>query len=236
MSSTIFPAGPAPTLSEILDAGFRLFRLTLPPNLVLSLPMIAAAQAANMYGLLHAGRDGLWWFLALVGAVLSLLFWSALVLRQSASGGPDTPGVGAALAQSVSLLPGLVVLAIASVVAIGAGLLLLVVPGLLAMLVALLAPVALVLERAQPWAALQSAWRMLRPRLGVSMAVMVLTLAVFLVFYIVFAVSGVMVGQALTGVADDRRFSAYAGYVALALFAPLLSAMSLALHAALTKR
>ncbi len=196
--------------------------------------MVLAAQAPNMYGLNNAGRNWLWWLLAIGGAAVSLLFWSALVLRQSAAGRPGMPSVGAAIRQAVSYLPGLVALVVICFVAVAAGLLLIIVPGLLAILLAWLAPVALILEQRQPLAALRRAWSVLRPRLGLSAAVMALTLAIFVVFYIVFAVLGVMLGQALTGMTDERSFSAYAGYLALALFAPLLSAMSMTLYRALT--
>ena len=89
-----------------MDAGMRLYRLTVLPNLVLSLPMVFAAQAPNMYRLSHAGRDPWWWALAIAGPVLSLLFWAALAQRQAAAISGQALGVGAALSRAVSWTPG----------------------------------------------------------------------------------------------------------------------------------
>ena len=98
-----------------MDAGLQLYRLTVLPNLVFSLPMVFAAQAPNMYRLSHAGRDPYWWALAIAGPMLSLLSWAALVLRQSAALNGQSLGPGAAIVRAVSWTPGLVALAVLSV-------------------------------------------------------------------------------------------------------------------------
>jgi hypothetical protein len=213
-----------------MDAGMRLYRLTALPNLVLSLPMVIAAQAPNMYRLSHAGRDPWWWALAIAGPVLSLLVWAALVQRQSAAATAQALGVGVALVRAVSWAPGLVALALLSVAGIAGGLLLLIVPGLLAMLVALLAPYVLVFETLRPVAACERAWQLVRRRLGLSAAVIAMSVAVFLVFYIVFAVLGVMLAQGLgADPLSQRAFSAWAGCLAQAVFAPMVTAVLLVL-------
>ena len=213
-----------------MDAGVRLYRLTALPNLIFSLPMVVAAQAPNMYRLAHAGRDSWWWVLAIAGPVLSLLFWAALVLRQSAAANGQALGSGAALVRAVSWTPGLLVLAVLSVVGIAGGLVLLIVPGLLAMLVALLAPYALVSEALRPVDAGPRAWQLIKNRIATSVAVVAMSIAVFLVFYIVLAVLGVMIAQRLgADPLSERAWSVWAGCLAQALFAPLLTAVLLAL-------
>jgi hypothetical protein len=213
-----------------MDAGMGLYRLTVLPNLVLSLPMVIAAQAPNMYRLSHADRDPWWWALAIAGPVLSLMFWAALAQRQAAAISGQAPGVGAALLRAVSWTPGLVALAVLSVAGIAGGLVLLIVPGLLAMLVALLAPYALVFEALQPVAAAKRAWQLLKRRLGLCVAVTAMSIALFLVFYIVFAVLGVMIAQGLgADPLGGRAGSAWAGCLAQALFAPLVTAVLLTL-------
>jgi hypothetical protein len=213
-----------------MDAGMRLYRLTVLPNLVLSLPMVLAAQAPNMYRLSHAGRDPAWWALAIAGPVLSLIFWAALAQRQAAAADGRALGTGAALLRAVDWLPGLVALAVLSLAGIAAGLVLLILPGLLAMMIALLAPYALLLEALRPLAAWRRAWQLLRPRLALCAAVIAMSVAVFLVFYIVIAVLGVMIAQGLgADPLSERAWSAWAGCLAQALFAPLVTAVLLAL-------
>ncbi len=213
-----------------MDAGMRLYRLTVLPNLVLSLPMVFAAQAPNMYRLTHLDRDPGWWSLAIAGPVLSLLFWAALAQRQAAAANAQSLGVGAALVRAVSSMPRLVALAVLSVAGIAGGLVLLIVPGLLAMLVALLAPYALVLAGLRPLDACERAWQLLKRRLGLSVAVIAMSIAVFLVFYIVFAVLGVMIAQGLgADPLSGRAWSAGAGCLAQALFAPMITAVLLTL-------
>lgn len=217
-----------------MDAGMRLYRLTVLPNLVLSLPMVFAAQAPNMYRLSHAGRDPWWWTLAIAGPVLSLLFWAALAQRQAAAADSRALGAGAALRRAVDWLPGLVVLAVLSLAGIAAGLVLLILPGLLAILVALLAPYALAFETLRPFDAAKRAWQLIKSRLGLCVAVIAMAVAVFLVFYIVFAVLGVMVAQGPGADAmRERAWSAWAGCLAQALFAPLVTAVLLTLYRAL---
>lgn len=213
-----------------MDAGMRLYRLTVLPNLVLSLPMVFAAQAPNMYRLSHAGRDPEWWALAIGGLGLSLLFWAALAQRQAAAANGQALGPGAAIARAVSSIPQLVALAVLSVAGIAGGLVLLIVPGLLATLVALLAPYALVFEALRPLDAARRAWQLARRRLGLCVAVIAMSMAVFLVFYIVFAVLGVMIAQRLgADPVSGRAWSAWAGCLAQALFAPLITAVLLTL-------
>jgi hypothetical protein len=230
VTSTLFPPRQELTASSIMDAGLRLYRLTALPSLVLSLPMVLAAQAPNIYRLSHAGRDPWWWALAIAGPVLSLLFWAALVLRQSAIANGQSLGLGAALARAVSWAPGLMTLAVLSVAGIAVGLLLLVVPGLLAILVALLAPYVMVFEALRPVDACTRAWQLIKGRIGPSVAVIAMSFAVFLVFYIVFSVLGVMSAQGLGANAlSERACSAWAGCLAQALFLPMVTAVLLAL-------
>lgn len=213
-----------------MDAGMRLYRLTVLPNLVLSLPMVFAAQAPNMYRLSHAGRDPWWWALAVAGSVLSLMFWAALARRQAAAADGRALGAGAALRRAVDSVPGLVALAVLSLAGIAAGLVLLILPGLLATLIALLAPYALVLEARRPLDAAKRTWQLIRRRLVLSAVVIAMGLAIFLVFYIVFAVLGVTIARGAD--ADplrERAWSAWAGCLAQALFAPLVTAVLLTL-------
>jgi hypothetical protein len=67
--------------------------------------------------------------------------------------------------------------------------------------------------------------------MGLSAAVIALALAIFLVFYIVFAVLGVLIARALTaGVATEGIYSAIAGCLAQTFFAPVISAILVALY------
>jgi hypothetical protein len=225
VTSNDFPAPPPPSVSGILDAGFRLYRRTLRPNLGLSLLLVIASQAPNMYRWFHAAADVLWWLLVIAAAVLSELLWAALLLRLAAAAGGKDIRLAAAVGYAVRCLPGLITLTLMSVATIALGLVMVIVPGLLATLVALLAPFALLLENRAPFDSLRRAWLLVRTRLGLSAAVVALTVSIFLVFYIVFAVAGILIAQGLSvDSAMQRRYSAVAGCVAQALFAPLIAA------------
>jgi hypothetical protein len=224
------------TSSAVLDESFRLYRLTAWRNLPLSALLVLAAQAPNIYRLSHAQRDGFWWLLLVLGAAASLLLWAVIVLRMAAVSQGGQLRLRAALVPGFAALPRLLVLAAVSVPGIALGLVLLVLPGLFAVLVAVLAPLALLFERRAPLAAIREGLTLLRGHVGVSVIVLAMALAVFLVFYIVFAVLGVMITQRIAGEAFAAHDGvSYAGWIAQALFAPLLIAATLALYEALRR-
>jgi hypothetical protein len=115
MTSNLYPPSRPQTVGEILDTAFRIFRATLLKCLPLATLSLLAGQLPNIYNLLKGGslqqrlasHDAVWWLLEVVGYVVALTLWSAIVRRQYAMAGDQPSPPEGELASALRLVPGL---------------------------------------------------------------------------------------------------------------------------------
>jgi hypothetical protein len=89
MQSPLYPPAGPESIGEVLDAGFRIFQSTLLRCLPYSVLAMIAGQLPNIYDLLlghplrqRGERDAIWWTWYLVSLAVTIVLWSAVVLRQ----------------------------------------------------------------------------------------------------------------------------------------------------------
>ena len=241
----------AAALGEILDAGFLLFRRSLPACLPWSLLAVLLGQLPSVY-LLASGQTlalsqpkGLmWWLLMSFSACGTLWCWLAIMLRQRSTllraAADDTAAVSlvADLQSALRCLPAALATLLLGLLAVAIGSVLLVLPGVY-LLVAFWPALAIVVFEARgPRAALdeslqlvRGAWRQL------ALTLLVVLMGVLGVF-VVGALVGLVFLQLVGGAAAGRGALA-SGLVAGVLgaaFQPLLVAMGLAAYADLQHR
>lgn len=134
MPQILYPPARPQTVGEVLKASVQIFRLTLNASLPYSIVVAICTQLANLRNLsmdlpvpspLQSDQIGdpayLAWYV--VGTILALLFWSAMLLRQKALASGERSGATAELRQSGIQLSSLIVCMILSTVAVTVGLL-----------------------------------------------------------------------------------------------------------------
>src|SRR5947207_1646589 len=93
MANTLYPPPRPQSVGEILDSAFRIFRATLVQCLPYAIAAVIAGQLPNIYYLVSgrnmlqglAGfRDPVWLTLYILGYVIPIVLWSAVLLRQYA--------------------------------------------------------------------------------------------------------------------------------------------------------
>jgi hypothetical protein len=115
MTNNLYPPSRPQTVGEILDTAFRIFRVTLLKCLPLATLSLLAGQLPNIYNLLKGGslqqrlvsHDAVWWLLEVVGYVVALTLWSAIVRRQCAMVGGQSSSPEGELGSALRLVPGL---------------------------------------------------------------------------------------------------------------------------------
>lgn len=92
MSATLYPPSQPRTLAELLDASFKIFRLSLLKCLPTATLAILAGQLATFYDLsrglaptpnAHDVNNPIWVILYTSGTVLAVILWMATLLRQA---------------------------------------------------------------------------------------------------------------------------------------------------------
>ncbi len=240
----------AAALGEILDAGFLLFRRSLPACLPWSLLAVLLGQLPSVYLLasgqtlaLSAPKDLSWWLLMTFSAGGTLWCWLAIMLRQrstllrAAEGGGVT-ALADDLRTALRRLPTALATLLLGLLGVALGCLLLVFPGVY-LLVAFWPVLAIVVfESRGPRAALDESLQLVRGawrHLALTLLVMVMgVLGVF----VVGALAGLVFLQLLGGGAAARGALApglVAGLLGAA-FQPLLVAVGLAAYADLQHR
>ncbi len=119
MVTNLYPPPRPLSVGETIDLAFRIFRATLLTCLLFAGLAVIGSELPNIYNLathhplgsLLDQRDPIFWLLDLVGTVLTVLLWSAILLRQYAvvSGRAD---VGGELATVLRRLPAIVLLGV----------------------------------------------------------------------------------------------------------------------------
>ncbi len=112
MPQSLYPPARPLGIGEVLDLAFLIFKVTLVRCLPYGVFAMIAGQLPNIYDLLRGvgvhrpfgGGDPIWIALYIIGIVLMLVAWSALLLRQRAivetpiDGGDSRAGRDAATA------------------------------------------------------------------------------------------------------------------------------------------
>jgi hypothetical protein len=241
-TTQLLPARAA-GIGDILDAGFLLFRRSLPTCLPWSLLAVLLGQLPSVYLLgsgqalaLSAPKDLLWWMLMGLAACGTLWCWLAIMLRQRAT--LLRSSLGADLRAALQLLPAALGALALGLVAVAIGLVLLVIPGIY-LLVAFWPVLAIVVFEARgPRAALDQALQLARGAWRHLAGTLVIVVISVLGLYVVGSLCGLLFAQ-LAGGAAAARNPLVAGLVAGVLgaaFQPLLIALGLAAYADLRHR
>jgi hypothetical protein len=120
MPNDLYPPSRPLSVGETIDLAFRIFRATLLTCLLFAGLAVIASELPNIYNLasrhplvsLLEERDALFWALDVVGSVLTVVLWSAILLRQYAvvSGRAAAGGELAAVARRLPAVIALVLL------------------------------------------------------------------------------------------------------------------------------
>jgi hypothetical protein len=129
MAASLYPPERPLSIGEIIDAAFRIFRATVVKCLPYALAAVIAGQLPNIYyllsgrglaqSILNSMRDPAWVSLYLVGTIVSVLLWSAILLRQYFMVTGSDAAAGQALGTALRRLPAMILLGILCALAIG---------------------------------------------------------------------------------------------------------------------
>jgi hypothetical protein len=134
MPQNLYPPARAQTLGEVLKTGAQIFRLSFNASLPYSVLVAISSELANLRNLSadlpvpnplqnDAIGDPVYWAWYVVGGILSLLFGSALLLRQKALASGERTSVLTEMRQSGVLLSRLIICMALSSFAVGLSLL-----------------------------------------------------------------------------------------------------------------
>jgi hypothetical protein len=199
------------SIGEVIDAAFRIYRATVVKCVPYALLAVIAGQLPNIYYLLSgrgltqsifaSSRDPMWLSLYVVGSLVGLVLWSAMLLRQHALATGGAAATGEELGAALRRLPPMVVLGILSATAIGGwfllGLLfsqpvralvwvLMAVPASFVMVALSAAWASLLLSGGGPVASIAHSWRLTSGSLWRLSGIY--TVALFIMFAIYFVV------------------------------------------------
>jgi hypothetical protein len=262
------PAGPQ-SIGQVLDSAFRIFEVSLVRCLLFGAMSMIAGQLPNIYFIAagkplraFGGGDPSWLLLYVVGAILTLLMFAALVLRQYGIAIGRRQSFGVEISEAIRRLPGFLGLALlgvliggvgpfivglayaatgaaaASLLVLGIAVVVLIVPVLYLMTPLTLATPALLLDGKGPWQAIRYSVRLVKGCWWRTTAVFTVALVVIVVFY---AVATVIIGMVLplAGAADLAAVTAATAVVYVVLGAigmPFFSAVIIATYGELKVR
>jgi hypothetical protein len=135
------------SIGGVLDTTFQLYKASVVKMIPLSLLTVIAGSPSSIYAFTQGGAgdpanplamlnmmSGMnYWLVVLVGMLGSLWMMSAAYLKIGAIGSGGDLGIGAALQQSVTRLPTILIMVLLFGLAVGIGCVLLLVPGLILM-------------------------------------------------------------------------------------------------------
>jgi hypothetical protein len=230
--------------SELLDQVFHIFRCTLLQAMPFGICSILLQMLPNIYHLLQGrplqrfgGGDPVWLVLFFSGMLLSLIFWSAMLLRQKAWLEGRVLGVRAALLATLPRTIALIVLFILLILSTVAGLLL-IVPGVYLSVALALAWPVLLFERAAPVAAILRSLRLTRGKFWWLSLILGIAMVIVIVFFLVgLVLLGILLP--LLGADDFAVLTAASVVVSVALgalAAPFFGAVLLSLYNELQSR
>lgn|GEM_PF-561504 len=125
MSKPLYPPAGPQTIGQVLDAGFRIFEVSLIRCLLYGAVSMMAAQVPNIYSLarglpLHTfdASDPVWLVLSLVGGALSLYMAAAVLLRQRDIASGRRLTTSEELAHALRRLPALLAVCVLALVVV----------------------------------------------------------------------------------------------------------------------
>jgi hypothetical protein len=228
----------------VLDTVFRLFLATVVKCLPYGLAAMLLSQAPNLYDLARRApvrgfgtNDIGWWGLFAAGILGSLVFLSAIMLRQTAMLRGESLSMRRELADVLRRLPGLALLFVLNLLAVAAGIAVLVLPGLY-LLIALAPawPAFLLGERSAPGAVRESL-SLTRGHWWRTALVLVVSFVIALAF--VFSVAIATIALPFAGGGDLAVATAVMVAVVLAMMAvaaPLFGSLLIAIYGNLRVR
>ncbi len=263
------PAGPQ-SIGQVLDTGFRIFQVSLVSCLLYGALSMIAGQLPNIYFIASGrpltpfgGGSALWTMLYLLGALIMLVMYAALLYRQHGIAVGHRLGTSVELSQAIRKLPAYIGLIVLSVLVVGAapfvagvilalaggvrshnyplmvitGLVLLI-PVVYLMTPLSLAPPSLLLDGKGPAQAIGHVMRLIRGNWWRTTAILTIALLLIIVFY---GVAMVVVGMVLplAGATDLASVTAATGVVYVVLGSvglPFFSAILLATYGELKVR
>ncbi|HEY4341728.1 MAG TPA: hypothetical protein VGM97_17425 [Steroidobacteraceae bacterium] len=249
MPQNLYPPDRAQTMREVLRTGAKIFRLTLTATLPYAILIAICGNLANLRNItlnlplqniltLQSAQDAdpIWWAWNVAGSILTLLFGSALLLRQKTLAAGESTSVLAEVRQAGALLSRLIVCVALSTFAVSFALLPFIYalpmagltpaltnpaainPAMLVLLIPLslpaawlslglfFAPVALVLKKLGPIEAMRVSFRLLRGNWWRT-SVLSAALGGVLILTLVFATTAAGVAAIGFGVSDLKRLS-----------------------------
>lgn len=248
MTNNLYPPLRPQTVGEVLDTAFRIFRATLPKCLPYATLSMLAAQLPNIYELLQGHplqrsllerHDGMFWLLEIIGTIASLTLWGAIVRRQYAlaSGQPAAPE-GGELSAALRRVPGLFAVSLLLGLAVAAGLLLLVIPGLIVATRLSSAVTAYLLTSRGVFGSLGHSWRLTAGNFWRLTLIFSVGLVLMLVFYVLAGVIAAAVAApfALGDIALVTALMAAVAVILGSVGTPFYAALALAVFGDLSVR
>jgi hypothetical protein len=242
MPSILYPPPRPLAIGEVLDSALVIFKITLIRCLPYGLLAVVTGQLQSIYdvatGRPPGSKDFGWGVFFGLGVLISLLLWSAIIVRQKAllDGRPTslTSDLGAALRALPSMVAALVWASLACAV----GLVLLVIPGIYLMLAFAFAGPAILLGGKGPIDALNESRRLVAGNALRVFSIFCVGVSMVLVFD-VFMYMLVLVLLQFAGTGDLTVVTSSLPVVVIALgavTAPFLCALALAMYGDLQVR
>lgn len=241
----LFPYDRPATTGEVLDAGFVLFRRTLPLCLPWSLLAVLVGNLPSAYQLLSgqslalwSPKDFGWWALMVAAASLSLWAWCLIVLRQLGVARGERRSLCADAGLALRRLPQALALIVGALLAVLLGLLLLVVPGTYLGVALWPGITVLMAEGRGARAAADRSLQLVRGSWWHTATILGVASSALLALYVM----GVLMAMALAQLAGglDRSSATLALAAASALlagvFQPMMTALGIAQYADLSRR
>jgi hypothetical protein len=245
MSTQLYPPARAQSIPEVLDTAFKLFSISLLKVLPYGMLGTLAGQLGNIYNLAigrplqrFLPRDPVSWLVFGASVTLSTALWAAVLLRQRAISQGAPVSVPAELAIVVRRLPALIGLILLQILAVAAGFIVLVIPGVYIGVALSMAVPALVLDILSPTEAMKLSLRLMKGSWWQTFAIFLVSLAIVVVFYVLGGIFAAIVAQFEQG-ADVAVVTATSTVVVISLGAvstPFFAAVSLAIFGNLKAR
>jgi len=195
MDSTLksLPEARSLTAREVLRAAWPLFQVSLPGCLPLAVIGVAASAVPGAEAVARGESSGLhspdWWGLYLASSLLVLICYAGVLRQQLALARGERMGIMGSLRQSLIGIAGTAAVVLLSMAAVLGGLVLLVIPGLVALVYTFLAWPAQMEEQLGPVKALRRSVDLVKGRFTDLAGIIGSLLAAVLVFVLL---SGVL--------------------------------------------
>jgi hypothetical protein len=221
------------SVSEVLDAAFRLFKRSLLPNLPVCLLAVLLGQVPSAYVFWKNSaapfRDPVWWLLYLISTSILLVLWATLLLRQHAMVCGTALTMRSAARAALQLLPRMWLLTVVSILLIALGLLLLFIPGVYLGIGLWFAGAVLILRRAPLLTSIDESLKLVRGNWWRSSTIMGVAFLVIFIFYGVGTAVGLVLAPLVGGSFEIGRLLMLVIFDVMGgLFMPFLTALTVA--------